>query len=139
MRPETFWKPRSLVLDESMVLSVVAVMLDWRQRFTKADANCVAENNGSWLVGRSATSRVRVPAASSLDGRASVPLRWKKLRRRKKKMIRRTIIARPATLPTTPPTIFGVAAPAGGAAPDEGFEALVVGGDALPVLVPVSP
>jgi hypothetical protein len=37
LRPEIFWKPRSLEV-ESMVLSVRIVAVDWRHRFMKAGA-----------------------------------------------------------------------------------------------------
>lgn len=46
-------------------------------------------------------------------------------------------MARPATLPMTPPTIFGVAASAGDPDPEVGGGRLVDGAAPLPVSVPV--
>lgn len=38
LRPESFWKPRSLVLDEDRLLAVAVVIVELRQRFMKAGA-----------------------------------------------------------------------------------------------------
>ena len=46
MRPEIFWKPRSLEF-VSTVLSVLVVIVELRQRFMKAGAKYDAEKWGS--------------------------------------------------------------------------------------------
>jgi hypothetical protein len=114
---------------EETVLSVLVLIVDWRQRFTKAGARYDAPKRGSLLVRRSATSRT----PESDDGRACVPFCWR-LRRRNRKRISNRSRATPATLPTTPPIIFPVVVSEPVSDPDEDSELVLVGDD--PLLVP---
>jgi hypothetical protein len=115
---------------EDTVLSVFVLIVDWRQRFTKAGARYDAPKRGSLLVRRSVTSRA---PESDDDGRACVPFCWR-LRRRNRNKISNKSRATPATLPTTPPTIFGVVVSEAESDPDEDSELVLVGDD--PLLVP---
>lgn len=118
LRPETFWKPRSLDGAVLARLSSPVDICDCRQRFMNAGAKYVAPNMLSLLESREtislleeATGPIRPPPppSSAIDVLAGEPKKKPVfLRRRSRNQISTNMTEAPATPPTTPPTILPV-------------------------------
>lgn len=116
LRPETFWKPRSLDGAVLARLSSPVDTCDCRQRFMNAGAKYVAPNMLSLFESRETISppeeaagpiRPPPPPSSANDLLAGEPKKKPVfLRRRSRNQISMNTIEAPATPPTTPPTIL---------------------------------
>jgi hypothetical protein len=114
LRPEIFWKPRSLGAVLAKLSSPVDTW-DCRQRFINAGAKYAAPNEAAPSESRDTICRVegslmRPPSLSSPLTLAGEPKKKPVfLRRRSKRNMSRNITVAAATPPTTPPTILPVA------------------------------